>query len=61
MSRLFTIAFVAGILLAGRPLVHAQFDGGPRYDAHSVSALVACRSEFVSMGGFSFEHRSTSI
>jgi len=40
MSRFFTIAFVAGMLLAGRPLAHAQFDGGPRYDAHSVSALV---------------------
>ena len=40
MSRFFTIVFVAGMLLAGRPLAHAQFDGGPCYDAHSVSALV---------------------
>jgi hypothetical protein len=40
MSRFLTIAFVAGALLMCGPVVRAQFDSGPRYDAHSVSALV---------------------
>ena len=40
MSRFPAIAFVAGALLMCGPLVFAQFDGGARYDAHSVSALV---------------------
>ena len=40
MSRFFTIVFVAGVLLAFGRVAHAQFDGGARYDAHSVSALV---------------------
>src|SRR5580693_2468799 len=40
MSRFSIIVFIAGILLAYGPVAHAQFDGGPRYDAHSVSALV---------------------
>ena len=40
MGRFFTIVFVAGMLLAYSPVVHAQFEGGARYDAHSVTALV---------------------
>ena len=40
MSRFFTIASIAGVLFACGPVAHAQFEGGPRYDAHSVSALV---------------------
>lgn len=40
MSRFPAIAFVAGALLMYGPVVRAQFDGGARYDAHSVSALV---------------------
>jgi len=40
MSRFPAIAFVAGALLMCGPVVRAQFDGGARYDAHSVSALV---------------------
>jgi hypothetical protein len=40
MSRFITIVFVAGMLLVCGPVAHAQFDSGPRYDAHSVSALV---------------------
>ncbi len=28
------------MLLACGPVAHAQFEGSPRYDAHSVSALV---------------------
>ena len=40
MSRFLTIAFVAGTLLIYSPVARAQFDGGARYDAHSVSALM---------------------
>ena len=40
MSRFFSIVFILGMLLAFGPLMQAQFDSGPRYDAHSVSALV---------------------
>jgi hypothetical protein len=40
MNRFSTIAFIAVILWACSPVAHAQFDGGPRYDAHSVSALM---------------------
>ena len=40
MSRFFAIAFVTVMLLAYGPVAHAQFEDGPRYDAHSVSALV---------------------
>ena len=40
MSRFLTIVFVAGVLLVFGPVARAQFDGGARYDAHSVSALV---------------------
>jgi hypothetical protein len=40
MSRFITIVFAAGMLLVCGPVAHAQFDSGPRYDAHSVSALV---------------------
>ena len=40
MSRFLAIVFVVGTCLTGGPLVFAQFDGGARYDAHSVSALV---------------------
>lgn len=40
MSRFSTIAFVAAMLLVCGTAVPAQFDGGARYNAHSVSALV---------------------
>jgi hypothetical protein len=40
MSRFPTIAFLAGACLICGPAVFAQFDGGARYDAHSVSTLV---------------------
>src|ERR1700722_12414653 len=40
MNRLSAVTLAAGTLLACGPLAHAQFEGGPRYDAHSVSALV---------------------
>jgi hypothetical protein len=40
MSRFLAIVFVAGTCLTCAPLVLAQFDGGTRYDAHSVSTLV---------------------
>jgi hypothetical protein len=41
MNRFSVFAFAAGILLvAGGSVANAQFDGGPRYDAHSVTALV---------------------
>src|SRR5258708_33536890 len=40
MTRFFTIVFIACMLLAYGPVAQAQFDSGPRYDAHSVSALV---------------------
>src|ERR1700722_8179148 len=40
MNRLSAVTLAAGMLLACGPLAHAQFEGGPRYDAHSVSALV---------------------
>ena len=40
MNRCSTIALIAGTLLVSGSAALAQFDGGPRYDAHSVSALV---------------------
>lgn len=40
MNRVSTFAFMAGMLLAGGSVAHAQFDGGPRYDAHSITVLV---------------------
>src|ERR1700689_3011986 len=41
MNRFSTFASIAGILLAaGGSMAYAQFDGGPPYDAHSVTALV---------------------
>src|SRR5580698_1697566 len=40
MNRFSTFAFIAGMLLAGGSVAYGQFDGGPRYDAHSVTALV---------------------
>jgi hypothetical protein len=40
MCRFLTIAFMVGLLLTFGPIVRAQFDGGPRYDGHSVTALV---------------------
>ena len=40
MNRLFAVAFIASMLFAYGPVAHAQFEGGPRYDAHAVSALV---------------------
>jgi hypothetical protein len=40
MSRFLTMAFFAGMLLVYGPVVRGQFEGGARYDAHSVSALV---------------------
>ncbi len=40
MNRFSTVALIAGMLLACGSVAHAQFDNGPRYDAHSVTALV---------------------
>ena len=41
MSRFLTMGFFAGLLLLVWGFVaRAQFEGGARYDAHSVSALV---------------------
>ena len=40
MSRFLPIAFLTGVLLVCGPVVRAQFEGGARYDAHSVSVLV---------------------
>jgi hypothetical protein len=39
MNRFSTTTITASILLVCASLAHAQFDGGPRYDAHSVSVL----------------------
>jgi hypothetical protein len=40
MNRFSTVGLIAGMLLACGSAAYAQFDGGPRYDAHSVTALV---------------------
>jgi hypothetical protein len=40
MNRFSTFALIAGMLLASGSAAYAQFGGGPRYDAHSVTALV---------------------
>ena len=40
MNRLLTITLSTSFLLAFVSLASAQFDGHPRYDAHSVSILV---------------------
>jgi hypothetical protein len=40
MNRFSTFVLIGGMLLAGGCVAYAQFDGGPRYDAHSVTALV---------------------
>ena len=40
MSRILPLAFIAGALLVSGPVALAQFEGGARYDAHSVSTLV---------------------
>src|ERR1700722_18423859 len=40
MKNFSSIALLAGMLLACGPVARAQFEGAPRYDAQSVSALV---------------------
>jgi hypothetical protein len=40
MKHFSSIALIAGMLLACGPLVRAQLEGAPRYDAQSVSVLV---------------------
>jgi hypothetical protein len=40
MNRVLTTAIIVGIAFACGSVAQAQFDGGPRYDARSVTALV---------------------
>jgi len=40
MSRFLSIACFSVAVLGSGPVVNAQFEGGARYDAHSVSVLV---------------------
>jgi hypothetical protein len=40
MNRIFTAIVLIGILFTCGSVAQAQFNGGPRYDAHSVTDLV---------------------